>query len=479
MVVIRLGPSFGSRPAADRFAAEVLLDASGLLVASDAAVSATTLEVVADATAMLEPLAGAGQVRVHPELLREVTDVAGAAAEQRSTERDRHGRVPSAEHPLVRAGTERSPVVSERAMELRAAAAVAAGAAGIWTVAPWPGDAEWAASLTHDVDVLTWWPLFSAWRGLELLRHREGGRLARTVGAAIGALGRDPLLTGATSLARTLEARGIRATWYFLYGAPTVGSFVRGDLTYHPSARPARALLDTVMRGGHEIGLHGSFATATDAACLAAQREALRQASGQPVSGVRQHFLRMHPGPTQRHMVDAGFTHDATYGFPDRSGFRLGLATSAPGWDAEDARVTALEEVPLVWMDRALSKYRGIEDPAAWADDARETMAACRAVNGWWVGLWHPNLVAPMGYPGADAALHAVLDAMQGGAWIAPVGELVAWRQWRRELRGLEGRAAGDPPRVVTGGEVGLVEQVTLRHLPSSRAVPVRVEAAA
>jgi hypothetical protein len=148
-------------------------------------------------------------------------------------------------------------------------------------------------------------------------------------------------------------------------------------------------------------------------------------------AGVRQHYLRMWPGPTQRAMRTAGFTYDATFGFPDRNGFRLGSADIVPSSFAE-----GLDEVPLVWMDRALSKYRGIEDPNAWVDDALELAATARGVEGLWVGLWHCNLTPPLGYPGAPAAYTRLLaEIMRESPYIATLDRLVAWRRARRGVR--------------------------------------------
>src|SRR5256885_8202858 len=49
------------------------------------------------------------------------------------------------------------------------------------------------------------------------------------------------------------------------------------------------------------------------------------------------------------------------------------------------------------WMDRALSKYRGVEDPERWVAAGLALARACRDVEGLWVGVWHPNLTAPLG----------------------------------------------------------------------------------
>ena len=49
-----------------------------------------------------------------------------------------------------------------------------------------------------------------------------------------------------------------------------------------------------------------------------------------------------------------------------------------------------------------------------------------RAVNGLWVGIWHPNLTPALGFPGAPAAYaRLVIGLRERGAWIAPLGELV------------------------------------------------------
>jgi hypothetical protein len=149
---------------------------------------------------------------------------------------------------------------------------------------------------------------------------------------------------------------------------------------------------------------------------------------------VRQHFLRMRPGHTHAAMQEAGFAYDATYGYPDRNGFRLGVADVVPAWLGEAP--SRFSTVPLVWMDRALSKYRGIEDPDLWVTDALELAATCRAVEGLWVGLWHPNLVPALGFPGAPVAFGRLLQGLTAETpYVAPLSRLTAWRQARRAMR--------------------------------------------
>ncbi|HET7623351.1 MAG TPA: hypothetical protein VFK39_15705 [Gemmatimonadaceae bacterium] len=432
--------------AAERFGLELLVDLSRLVPMEDAAADVVAVEVVdgGERTPDLRSLAaggwgmepGDGVVRVPRTALAMVTEIAGAAAEQRSEARDPHDRVPSAENALAAAGLEREPVVSLGANSLREAVLRAAGRRAVRLVEPWPEGRRWAAAFTHDLDVVALWPVFAGARWLELARKREARHLMDAALAAVRAAPGDPVLAGLRWLLGLERSLSIHSTWFVLCGTPTRRTVAAGDLTYRPESRRARAALHDIAAGGHEIGLHGSFATMESAEEFSAQRKRLRTIAGKRPDGVRQHFLRMRPGATQRAMSAAGFRYDATYGFPDRNGFRLGVADVVPSWDAEHQRPAGLDEAPLVWMDRALSKYRGIEDPGAWVDDALALADACQSLEGLWVGLWHPNLTPALGYPGAPASYERLARTIATRKpYVATLGQLTSWRAARRAVR--------------------------------------------
>jgi hypothetical protein len=262
--------------------------------------------------------------------------------------------------------------------------------------------------------------------------------MARVLGRATVSIAGDPVWNGITQLIDLERELGVRSTWFVLCGAPSLQSALAGDLTYGPDSSRLRRILDLLATERHQVGLHGSFATMDSAERFGAERAQISRLAGGDTRAVRQHYLRMRPGRTQRLMRQAGFQYDATYGFPDRNGFRLGVADVVPGWDAEEERESGLVEVPLVWMDRALSKYSGVENPEAWVADGLELARACAECEGLWVGLWHPNLVPALGFPGAPAALRALLQGLlRDRPFVATLDGIVDWRVARRSVRAI------------------------------------------
>jgi hypothetical protein len=331
-------------------------------------------------------------------------------------------------------------------MQARLAVARAAGARPFRTVAPWPDSKRWAAALSHDLDVVALWPAFTALRIMELAGKGEWGQVARTVGAALGSVLGHPVRDGVEQILAVEERLGIRSSWFILCGTPTFASFRAGDLTYHPESTATRRILAALQDDGHEIGLHGSLETAAHPERFSVQHERLAALAPTTGRGVRQHFLRMDPGMTQRGMIRGGFDYDATWGFSDRNGFRLGVADVVPWFETKGDTVTPIDAVPFCWMDRTQSKYQGIEVPAEWARVALERAARCKEVEGLWCGIWHPNLTPALGYPGAPEAFETLAVGLAGdpSAWVTTLGEVVAWRRRRRTVSAVALGAAGE-----------------------------------
>ena len=468
MALIRVDVAPERLRPAERFGLDVLVDLSRLLVAEQAECEIVRLTVMdrpyselpaADLVPQAALERANGEVRVSTAALYAVAEIAGGATEQRSAAVDRHGRVPAEENPLVAAGRSRQPVISTLGVELRKAAAAVAERRPMRFLAPWPNGYRWAALVTHDLDVVEWWALFPLLRMAELGRKGKWRLTARVARAAGRSIGHDPVSRGVRTLLQVEAHHGIPATWFVICSQPTLGSMMAGDSTYRPDAPATNRILSAVGQAGHEIGLHGSFATVEDAGRMASQRRWLTHLSQRTISGARQHFLRMRPGPTQRAMVKAGFDYDATWGFADRNGFRLGVADVVPAWDDARAAVMPLDLVPLIWMDRALSKYAGVEEARRWIDDGLQLARESKAVEGMWVGLWHPNLTEALGFPDAEAAFVKLLETLaHDRPYFASAQKIVEWRRFRRSVKAAHISADG---------------RVTLTALPGHQTVTI------
>ena len=443
--MIRLPPQ-ASLTGIERYALDLLIDLARIPPVDDSSADVVRL-LVAERDASAPDLRacvardwylerGDGTVSVPRSVLRRIGEVANASTERATSSRDRYDRVPSSENELVQAELAADPVVSRAAARLRDAVIASAGRRPVALATPWPDGKRWAAAFTHDLDVVAYWPLFTLLRVAELARKGELARVGRAALAGLAAIGRDPVAQAVRQVLDDERDHGIVSTWFVLCGTPTFATMRAGDLTYRPEGRAARAILGALAERPSEIGLHGSFATADREELFQEQRGRLERLVGHAVTGVRQHFLRMRVGATHRGMATAGFRYDSTCGFFDRNGFRVGIADVVPLWDPSTERAIGLDEAPFCWMDRTLSKYGGVEDPVTWIADGVALAETCRQVEGLWVGVWHPNLSPPLGYPDAPEAFRSLLTRIVAHEpFLGTLRTMVAWRSARRSLR--------------------------------------------
>jgi len=424
----------------ERFGLGVLLDCSRLLAVDDPAADVVRLSLGSGEHTTVSD----GEVAFPRARLAQLAEFAAGAGEQRSTASDRVGRVPPSENALVKLNHIRDPAVSREGPALRKAVEQAAGRRPVRGLAPWPAGRRWAVAMTHDLDLVANWFGYTLLRVTELASRLRLWQAAEALANGLAWLGRNPVWQGVSEVLTVEREFELRATWFVICGTPTLATMRAGDISYAPESAPVQRILEAVAAAGHEVGLHGSFETMLDAGKFREQRDRLGRLAAAPATGVRQHFLRMRPGATHREMAAAGFSYDATWGFSDRNGFRLGVADIIPGWDAEREALSGLDEAPLIWMDRALSKHRGVDQPDRWVDDALELAKACREVNGAWVGLWHPNLTPPLGFPRAPGAFRRLVEVLMGGQPYADrLDRLVSWRAARRSVRATRIRPDG------------------------------------
>lgn len=256
----------------------------------------------------------------------------------------------------------------------------------------WRG-ARFAVALTHDVDVPWRWTRV----GLRGAAARlQAGLLARSPARAYREM-RSLAAVPLHKVRRTdpnwrfdeIVARertvGARSTFFVMAGhrhradGPSPAVYER--------LRPR--LVDLLLAGGAEVGLHGSYTAAEDAAVLAAEKAELERL-GAVVTGHRYHYLRVDPHANLAPLVEAGIHYDSTLGFADAVGFRGGIAQPFRPWSLAADRPLDLIEVPLALMDVTLAeeRYLGLS-----ADESRphieSLLDAAADRGGGFAVLWH------------------------------------------------------------------------------------------
>lgn len=306
----------------------------------------------------------------------------------------------------------------------------------------WPGGAEWALCLTHDMDFVS---RYGRWReaSLRLGRLARGGensgRFLRRLGGGLlrsaGGLREDPWWCFEKWI-ELAHAAGGRSTWMIFPEKLSRPHPWDAAISFSETVRfggrkmRVREMIREISSAGMEIGLHPSIHAARDAAQLRDQRRQVEDAAGCEVTTVRQHFLRWDADCTPGQQVSAGLKVDSTLGFNRGVGFRMGGCFPYQMPDPATGKATGPVQIPLQLMDVALFSADGLG--LSNADQACEValaiMAEVRAVGGVLVLNWHPNSITEM--PMIEV-VHTILgEARRSSPWVASLGEVA--EHWSR-----------------------------------------------
>lgn len=312
----------------------------------------------------------------------------------------------------------------------------------------WPEGRPFVVCLTHDVDMVTraqspvqvWRSIrASATPGTAALGREAALRLLGPVRAVARAArhGVSCTPTTANSLERcvAVEAElGVRGSYFFVVHPPPLRS--RYDCAYALDdmcrfrgrmCRVAEVIV-RLAEEGFDVGLHGSYHSATVSDVLAQERAGLERATGLTITTTRQHYLHWDVAVTPRLQREAGFTADTTAGFNRHVGFRCGTTLPFFMWDLARSRPIDLLEVPLVIQDGALLRVDGLGlQPLEARSVLEQFFDTIAAVHGVVTLLFHPHTLV-------DPEVHGLLrwcieNAMRRGAWVTSLKSIDSW--WR------------------------------------------------
>ena len=114
--------------------------------------------------------------------------------------------------------------------------------------------------------------------------------------------------------------------------------------------------LKCLIQEGFEVGLHGSFYSATDEERLVEEKNKLEESIGTKVQKTRQHWLKYKEMITP-YIHNKLFKYDSTLGWNDRMGFRSGIAGRYRPYDHKNQRPFDYMITPQVIMDANIFDY--------------------------------------------------------------------------------------------------------------------------
>jgi hypothetical protein len=186
--------------------------------------------------------------------------------------------------------------------------------------------------------------------------------------------------------------------------------------------------VDDLLSKGCEIGLHGIDSWSSKD-CAQAEIRRICEISGQPVAGIRMHWLYWNDG-TPKALEGAGISYDSTFGYNDAVGFRAGTTQAfCP------LATTTLIELPLNIQDTAMF-YSGrmeLSEDQAFAV-CQSVLRAYRRYGGVLTINWHTRSLSPERLWG-EFYLRLLTEVRKDRVWFGTAQQMATWFRCRRALR--------------------------------------------
>ncbi|MDJ1434184.1 polysaccharide deacetylase family protein [Halostagnicola sp. A-GB9-2] len=174
-------------------------------------------------------------------------------------------------------------------------------------------------------------------------------------------------------------------------------------------------VIQTLDRGGWEVGLHGSYESYNNLKRLRYEKETLEDILGHDVIGGRQHYLNLNRPKTWEYHQQIGLKYDASLGSSSKYGFQNGYNTIRPFDDEFTVFPLTLMEVALFGGDLDVDSVKHE------IDRLLHRASECEAIV---AALWHPRVFNERDFPGyKELYRYLITSALEMGAWVGPIAE--------------------------------------------------------
>jgi peptidoglycan/xylan/chitin deacetylase (PgdA/CDA1 family) len=297
----------------------------------------------------------------------------------------------------------------------------------------WFDGRKFALFLSHDIDQIHDRELFHLLATVNHIRRMVTQGESGSVKLALRRLARILLApkepeSDFRTILEIEQRHGFKSTFFVLHDPYWSRHGPRYTLQSKALKRIARLIRDA----DGEIGAHGGYRRFNQAAGYRESREALCQALGGEVKGIRNHHLRFSYPETWLAQKAAGFRYDATFGSVDRLGNREDRWFPFYPIDPASDRELDLVALPLTVMDVVIFRHLKLSGEAALAA-AWQAIEPVIEKGGLVSLLWHNNYFNDPEYRDWQWVYEQLLQRLAAlKPWCATGEEIAEW--WRSEV---------------------------------------------
>lgn len=226
-----------------------------------------------------------------------------------------------------------------------------------------------------------------------------------------------------------MESRlNVRSTFFFLNekGKPHLFDLKSWKLftgRYNINDPRIVEIMKKLVKGGWEIGLHGSYGSYNNETRLKYEKNKLENIIGR-VQGVRQHYGNLNIPETWKIQEKIGFRYDSTLCFTRNIGFRWGTSFPFKPLGMSSRKSHALMEIPLIIIDGSLFLQ---DNP--W-EECEKIIDCIEKTGGILTVLWHQRVFNETDFPNWNKVYEKLITTCkEKGAWVATASAIVQW--WR------------------------------------------------
>ncbi len=184
------------------------------------------------------------------------------------------------------------------------------------------------------------------------------------------------------------------------YNTKSIYFFLVGDYGRHDTNIPIRKIAyQNLIKGinaTHNIGIHPSYSSNKGIDILEKELKRFSRVTGKKIVRSRQHYLQLKMPDTYRNLLQVGIREEYSMGYASAVGFRASTSFPFKFYDLPEEKETNLLVYSFQIMDITLHNYLRLR-PAQAMDTITRIIDEVKAVNGYFIPLWHNESLSERG----------------------------------------------------------------------------------